>query len=1029
MSKLNIIHAQFDNEKRISAIEQCVNFFKSNHFRDFIYLVPSRRMARFINKKISLLAQKDFIIKPYIFNFSDFVMEIYNNISIEKEIISSQISLNYFIGSLQNKKKYLKYLKFDSQNQHLVGLANEVFNLVCEFEKEYITPQILKNHINSPQLEDLYFLYNDYFNWMKNNNLADENNIVWDVTENLTEQSFKKIFPRVKTIVVDGFDEFPASMKKLLEKIFDYVEKSEVIIDFEDDRERVFSHLQPTIDWLKKIGGEKRNFIADHYLNTQKDFIIKNIFSDNQIDQIDADDQCVFIDEYEDYREEVEHIAKKIKQLVLKYKSEGKYFDLGKICVTFPNPELYAPYVDEIFTEYGIPFYSTIGSRLIDSCIVKNIFLFLNLPQTNYDFDSLENLLLSRIIHGIAGDDYYNLIKFLGEYSNKYRVKEGRENWIELLNKGEISDEILKKIFSHLEPLEKSFQISELKEHIQKIVDDFSLIKNIISLSEKQSNALDLYTEFKALSKFYDMLDEVIKFAQLIGKEKYTLAEIISVLRHFASKIRFYTEPEQENSVQVLGMLECRGLDFDYLFLGGMSDGVLPKSAKTSRIVEPSIRKKLDMQIPDNQIFEDRFLFTLLLSIANKKTYVSYPASNKDKVLLPSIFIDEVKSLFKTQNWRDNYFSENNNLYSPKEFLIEVGKETNASIIINGNENINNFIHFLETEKIILSRNGFSEFNGVLNEPEIHAELSEKFNDEYSASSLEDYSNCPFVYFCKKFLNIEEAEDYEEFLSAKDKGSLYHSILYNFYAKMKESDNLPITPQNRGLAINELMSAVDNGLKKLKVSPFFINLEREKAIGLTSNNDDVLKRKGVLTKLIDSDIENNTTEIAAVPTYFEKKFGAGEIEFSLSYNDKKILLDGKIDRIDIIKESFGDTYWITDYKTGSKANLPKSKDFKNGFALQLPIYALAAKEILHNEDNADRLFLFSGADYFALKDESDGFGKKKLKSEDIEFAISIMPEVVYKIVNGISKGYFKVDPLDENKCKICAFNKVCRVDL
>ncbi len=141
---------------------------------------------------------------------------------------------------------------------------------------------------------------------------------------------------------------------------------------------------------------------------------------------------------------------------------------------------------------------------------------------------------------------------------------------------------------------------------------------------------------------------------------------------------------------------------------------------------------------------------------------------------------------------------------------------------------------------------------------------------------------------------------------------------------------------------------------------------------------------------------------------------------TLTKNGKTIKIRGKIDRIDIQTNSFGQNQKLRliDYKSGSS---PVTRDdFESGRKTQLPIYALATeKSILPGGKVSSYQYLSIGAGKI--------LSTKKQDEISVQEDLNLLQEKVFGFIESIEKGDFSVKPSDENVCLTCIHKTVCRV--
>ena len=143
-------------------------------------------------------------------------------------------------------------------------------------------------------------------------------------------------------------------------------------------------------------------------------------------------------------------------------------------------------------------------------------------------------------------------------------------------------------------------------------------------------------------------------------------------------------------------------------------------------------------------------------------------------------------------------------------------------------------------------------------------------------------------------------------------------------------------------------------------------------------------------------------------------------------------LTGRIDRIDTGQVGRTNVFNVIDYKTGEPPRCD-ANEVRRGRALQLPIYAIAAAELLL----ADRNPAPWAAGYWHLPEK--GFQPRKAlrmygaaddgvelldEWEQIRLAL---PEIVGALMRGIRRGEFPVFNEDERCTNSCPFSTLCRI--
>ena len=282
---------------------------------------------------------------------------------------------------------------------------------------------------------------------------------------------------------------------------------------------------------------------------------------------------------------------------------------------------------------------------------------------------------------------------------------------------------------------------------------------------------------------------------------------------------------------------------------------------------------------------------------------------------------------------------------------------------------------------------------------------------QVSASALHSYARCPFRYFLETVLKLDSLDDPTKGkgISAKDRGSLLHSILEEFFLTLKRDSYSRETP---GALSDKLLGEIADKRFRLwtetrpNLAPAWKNFEREQ-----------MMRQ--LQAFLRREIDISTGFVAEA---FEEPFGflpsgketdeprffpVGPVPFNLT-SGKSVKLRGRVDRIEVGPE--GRDARIIDYKTG---RLPAS-GYGGGTALQLGLYLYAAS------------FLRPDLRWKSAKYETIDGGSYadpiSLTIEEFEETFGIFTEIVTKLVMGMSNGLFFPAP---RSCVACPLSDVC----
>ncbi|MCL2664032.1 MAG: PD-(D/E)XK nuclease family protein [Defluviitaleaceae bacterium] len=283
-------------------------------------------------------------------------------------------------------------------------------------------------------------------------------------------------------------------------------------------------------------------------------------------------------------------------------------------------------------------------------------------------------------------------------------------------------------------------------------------------------------------------------------------------------------------------------------------------------------------------------------------------------------------------------------------------------------------------------------------------------------SQLEKFVQCPFAHFLTYSLKIKERKIYEA--APLDFGILYHDIIS---------------------AVSKHLSALPNGWRTLDKTQTDALVDRYTEKSVPSDGTHVLRSsernafmlsrlKNVCSRSIWA-LSEHIKRGLYEPVGFEKKFDSGEmmsgITISLA-NNKKLLLTGRVDRVDKYTGENRSYLKIIDYKSGKKKF--DLLEAQNGVQMQLVLYMNA----LLNETDDDTEKLPGGIFYFNLDnpilDITEDITDEKAEEEILKtFCMSGLavdyPEAVNALDCGLSEASAKSCVLSVSRNTDGSFSK------
>ena len=146
--------------------------------------------------------------------------------------------------------------------------------------------------------------------------------------------------------------------------------------------------------------------------------------------------------------------------------------------------------------------------------------------------------------------------------------------------------------------------------------------------------------EFQTRAKFNETLAELAKLEHVVPRMSFTYA--LARLRRLCADTLF--QPETPDApVQVLGVLESAGLEFDALWVSGLTDDVWPLRARPNPFLPPALQRKAGIPeaSPEATLARARRITEGWL-VAAGEVIVSHPEMDGDRALITSPLITAI---------------------------------------------------------------------------------------------------------------------------------------------------------------------------------------------------------------------------------------------------------------------------------------------------------------------------------------------------------------------------------------------------
>ncbi len=674
--------------------------------------------------------------------------------------------------------------------------------------------------------------------------------------------------------------------------------------------------------------------------------------------------------------------------------------------IIIPDPDQYHPYLRQAAAEFGLPLRFTQGQALIQSPPIAALLTLLNLVVLNYPrrllLDTLRSPYFDLSAYGLTPPS----ADVLDEVSRKGQVIEGRPQWDEIFDHLAQSQALALVIDDEELPtpiLPHGAQVTPLRHALNHFFDRLTPPSPSASLENWICWLEDLLDDWRYYNigagendqAVFDQLRQVLRALVLgeavIGAQTVSYAQFLNELQG-ALEGAGYQEPlpGAQPAILVLRMIEGRGLRFRAVAVLGLSEGIFPAVENSDPFLDEDLRQALGLESRLQRQQSGVFYQALTRSDQFLLLTRPYLADDGEK-WEPSPYWKAVSSLLpphSQQVIRPDDLRTLNDAASPEEALFWAMRQHRLPQSFS--DLLPRWEYLRHARLVLLARQadqaagpyeGFAEPLAGLTQARYGAQ------HVWSVSRLEPYGACPHQFFVRTALELEARTPPVPGLDAAQLGTLLHAILEQTYATAEDPADLQAV-----LAV--LPGAARQLFERAPLDLAF----RPSLLWQTEQQQLLLALENTVRRLAEEDAGAGWRPLA-----YEQSFGRnGAAPLAIHTGSRTLLLHGVIDRID--RDAAG-RLRIIDYKTGS-GHLAK-QDLILGYRLQLPLYALAAQEVLNIGQVTE------GCYWALLKGEPGALKLSTFNRADEtgpQAAINTAKEHLERIVSGIHNAHFPPIP-------------------
>ncbi len=880
----------------------------------------------------------------------------------------------------------------------LFGFTEEIKSTISELYQyginvddiDEICDRISGNKTMKSKLADIKLIYGKFGEYVEGISNKESKYITKEeILNELCKVVENSLQLKNSTIVLDGFTGFTPVQYKLIGHLFSLAERVMITVTISGDEagkigregfvnvkeHELFNMSKVTVNELIRLAAEKdikmdKPFIIrDERVYRLKDnesinFLEKTLFR-NEKESIAIRDANIQILCASNPIREAQAVADMISNAVRDSEGTLRYRD---IAVLTGDMEGYKRVLEEALMANDIPYFVDNKKSLLNNNFVDCIRALLEIIDENFAYEPVFRY-LKRGMSNISSEETdifenYVLgcgIKGFKQYNTGFTKKYKGLTDEELNRCEDIRVKFIEPIVKFKESVENR-SVLEVTKAICTFIKENSLYEKLQMYTEAFAEE---EREKQEYAQVYRLVMELFeKLVNLLGDEILPLKEYRTILDDGLEEIKVGTIPVVLDQLVIGDIERTRIKDIKALYVIGVNDGIIPRSAGKSgilsqkdRVVLKNASVKMSPTAKENSFIQKFYLYLSLTKPTEKLTLTYSLADFEGNAKKPSYLIANILKNFDGLKVENIEEKENSDMY----FKVN-SKEKTFKIIAEGLRGYDkNKVSILWKELFSLycKNDEYADrikrvLEGafyVNTDVSLDAALAKEIfgeNVDKSITRIEKYARCAYAHFLMYGLNLVPRPVYE--IQATDVGNLYHKAVELFSNKLKaeNTDFKNVSDELRkelvDISVNEAVSYYGYD-----------------SINESSRNRYILEKVRKVTDRSAWAICEHIKRGNFVPSEFEVLVG-----------------NGRVDRIDKLES--GDCVYvkIIDYKSGNTTF--STDELINGLQLQL-VYYLDSVVEQEKRKHTDKKVDLGGVFYFNIKDPVIDYEEKFIEDD------------------------------------------------
>ncbi|MBR5451955.1 MAG: PD-(D/E)XK nuclease family protein [Clostridia bacterium] len=956
-----------------------------------------------------------------------------------------------------------------------IGFAQKLIKDISELKQAALTPERLKECAAKVKSKSLALKLADIskimsaYDSMLGNKFVDPDDVAVITANKASDFAWFKD----KYLFIDGFTGFTRAQYLLLQTAIRH--SAEMVFSFTTDGDKktndteIFANIKKEIEYIKSISKgyteiDKPEILINSRATSTELRDLEAFLRGKEIKYQNAP-QNIKLCPCMTPRDEVEFVANEICRQV---RQEGRRW--RDFVIITGGAAALEKTVASVMKKYDVPCFVSSNKMLCDLPVARFVSSSLLAINSSYDTE----VVLAYLKSGLTDitDDEINKLE---NYVYLWNIK--GKKW---LTEWDMSP------FGISDTYASDDEINEILRCINDI--RVRAIKPLAELEKAvRGTAVDMVRgvyEFLVNCKTADKLKEYAKTLEDEGEyaaaslQSISWDKLISVLDRITNSINnsiltpsrfadilsvaFAAEtvgdiPQRTDEV-IFGTAErLRPLHPAIVFVMSANIGVFPAGITNSGIftlAERNELEKVNAPLPDRYLaaaVEQNYLFYTSLCSASQRVYITYSRMSQSAEMKPSTEVTKIREAFGFEKEKDAKVFDLNKIScddlerpSPAFSHLAMHNDLTDETLVSLREVLNNTTGFAEKLSLIDRKT-----QGI---DSISPEVAKKLygdNIYLSASKLENYYSCPFSYFCK--YGLKATPKRKAHLDSMTRGTIAHYVFEKVLAKYKDN----YSALDSATALKEANETIDEYFAKNGADKQNLDAASRYAISCISE---------IICEVL-TFIARDFTVNQFAPAAFEMSIGnkCDVSPLRVNADGCTVNITGKIDRVDVSKNSCGTAVRIVDYKSSNKAF--KLAHVLEGKNMQMLIYLCAIMEsninlfdspipagvlylqalpsaklddfnlkpnafLTNDKDILEKMDKELKGEFIPVKITKSGIDKRSpvVSPEDFDVIFKFVKHKIAQMANGIIGGDISIDPIEvgeKNSCEYCEFRSVC----